>query len=69
MTLWWGYLTWKPAGIYDSESPFQCFILISNWLGRVLPGVAQMLLKVTQALNLTVSSVSDDNHAVEGPKI
>lgn len=41
MTLWWGYTAQKPAEICDPESSFQCFILMSNWPGRVMPGVTQ----------------------------
>lgn len=62
-------MRWKPAGFYDLQGSFQCFILISNWPGKVVPGLTQMLFKVTQALDLAVSSASDNDHAVEGPKI
>lgn len=68
MNSWWGCMTWKPVEIFDLEGSFQCLIVMSNCFGRVMPGITQMLLKVTQALDLSMSSVRDKNHAMEEPK-
>jgi len=65
------------VGVYDTETcrklcPRRLLPVLHSYVKLTRRGDARcyfVLLKATQAFHLAVSSVSDNNHAVEGPKI